>query len=171
MDLLNVERETVIPRSVDEVWALVSDLESHPRIGGSGEVKTLRRLDSGALRAGSVFEANEVVHVGPKVFDLVVRSEVVKVELGRLLLWHTESPAEFGKPTVKLIEWTFQLREVPEGTALKHTIRIVMTSAWVTPLFKPVYMLIRGKKVGRGMSETLRRISTELSAQSGHAYS
>jgi hypothetical protein len=51
---------------------------------------------------------------------------------------------------------------VPQGTLLTHTLRIEMTSAWVTPLFKPVYALIRGNKVKRGMSVTLRRIGDEL---------
>ena len=165
MDLLNVDTEIVIPATPDAVWAVVSDLTSHPRLGGSGEVQSLRVLDEGPLRVGMRFVATEVVHVGPKVFELpAVTSSVVAVEAGRLLRWQTDSPSEFGKPTVKLIEWSFELRPVAEGTTLRHTIRIVMTSAWVTPFFKPLYSLMRGKKVARGMSETLRRISAEVTS-------
>jgi uncharacterized protein YndB with AHSA1/START domain len=160
--LIDVVRETVIPCSPDAVWALVSDLESHPRLGGSGEVQTLRVVDEGPLRAGTRVVATEVVHVGPKSYDLTVRSQVVGLEPGRRLVWQTESPEEFGKPTVRLIEWSFAVQPVPQGTLLTHTLRIEMTSAWVTPLFKPVYALIRGNKVKRGMSVTLRRIGDEL---------
>ena len=163
MDLLSSATETVIAASPDAVWALVSDLTQHPRLGGSGEVKSLRVLDEGPLRAGTRFVATETVHVGPKVFQLpAVTSHVVAVEPARALVWQTDSPSEFGKPTVKLIEWSFQLRPVDGGTALRHTIRIQMTSAWVTPFFKPVYAVMRGKKVARGMAETLNRISTEV---------
>jgi len=164
MDLLNHTEEITVAASPEAVWALVSDLEAHPRLGGSGEVQSLHRLDDGPLRPGLQFEAHEVVNVGPKVFDLTVRSEVVRVEPGRLLVWHTTSPTELGKPTVKLIEWAFSVREARDGAVLDHSIRIVMTSAWVTPFFRPVYSLIRGRKVKRGMAETLRRISTELGA-------
>jgi uncharacterized protein YndB with AHSA1/START domain len=166
MDLLNVTHETVIPAGPAEVWALISDLEAHPRLAGSGEVQRVTRIDEGPLREGLGFTVDEVVLVGPKQFDLSVTSHVTSVVPDRLLAWETDSPTEFGKPTVRLIAWTYELAETPEGTRLRHTLRIVMTSSWVTPFFRPVYSLIRGKKVRRGMAETLRRISAEVTQPS-----
>ena len=167
MDLLRNTTETVIPASPDAVWGLVSNFGTHARLGGSNEVKTLRRLDDGPLRVGSELVATEVVHVAGKVFDLSVRSEVVRLEPGHLLVWHTDSPKEFPPPAVSLIEWAFELRPVAGGTALIHSIRMTLASPWVTPFFRPVYSLIRGRKVKRGMDETMRRISAELKTEGG----
>lgn len=164
MDLLRQTITTTIPASPDVVWDLISDFDAHARLGGSNEVQTLLSLDDKPLRVGSRFVATEVVHVAGKVYDLNVNSEITGLEPGRLLTWHTDSPKEFPPPAVSLIEWSFALEPVDGGTALTHSIRMTLASAWVTPFFAPIYWLIRGRKVTRGMAETLRRISAELAA-------
>lgn len=165
MDLLRNTVTTTIPADPVAVWELVSDFTAHARLGGSNEVQTLQRVDDGPLRVGSQFVATEIVHVAGKVFDLSVRSEITHLEPNRLLVWRTDSPKEFPPPAVSLIEWSFALRPVDEGTELTHSIRMTLASAWVAPLFRPIYWVIRGRKVKRGMAETLRRISAELTTR------
>lgn len=161
MDLLRNTVTTTVPADPAAVWKLISDFRAHARLGGSNEVQTLQRVDDGPLHVGSQFVASEIVHVAGKTFDLSVRSEITRFEPNRLLVWHTDSPKEFPPPAVSLIEWSFSLEPVDEGTLLTHSIRMKLASAWVAPFFRPIYWVIRGRKVKRGMAETLRRISAE----------
>jgi hypothetical protein len=48
----------------EALFALLSDIEHHDTLAGSGEVKQVRVLTVGVVRAGSEWEADEEVSFG-----------------------------------------------------------------------------------------------------------
>ena len=55
----------------------MSDLTRHKQLAGSGELVDVRKVTSGPIGLGSVFEANESIQLGDRHLEFLARSIVV----------------------------------------------------------------------------------------------
>ena len=113
-------REAVISASPEKVFGIVSDLENHAELAGSGELQTVRKLTPGPVGFGTVIEADEKVRMGDQTMDLVAKSVVVTCDSPNSVSW-ISSPV--GLP-VRRIQWWFNLTPQGTGTKVVHEVEV-----------------------------------------------
>ena len=149
--------EVTVHASPQSVFAIVSDVAGHPKLAGSGEVKTLRRVDDGPVGVGAKFEAEEEIRVLGRTQKMTAASEVVQYEPPTVVSW-TSMPSVPPKP--RRIQWWFRLSPDAEGTRVVHDCEVDFGSAAVNMLVRLPYAAARGGAVKRGMRKTLENLRT-----------
>lgn len=146
-----------IMASPEAVWKVISDINSHPRLAGSGEIKQIRF--TGPLRVGATWEADEAIR-GPGRFTTVSACSVC--EPGRELAWTPQPPPirkgrEDSRPE---ISWWYRLTPTGDNTLLEHGFRVVEPRVGAT-MMKVFYALShREAAIRRGMHKTLENVKT-----------
>ena len=144
-----------ITASPDTVWKVISDIDGHARLAGSGEVKQIRF--TGPLRVGATWEADEYIR-GPGRFTAVSTCSVC--EPGRELAWTPQAPPirkgrDDSRPD---ISWWYRLTPTGGGTLLEHGFRVVEPRVGAT-MMRLFYALSRREAViRRGMRKTLANV-------------
>lgn len=155
-----IERKQ-IQASPERVWEILSEISRHPRLAGSGEVRSVRA--SGPLAVGTTWESDEVV-AGR---SFVARSECLELERPRVLSWRSSPPPlkESDPRTAFHATWWFRLTPSDEGTDVEHSFEVGEPAkrAWMLKLF---YLVSRRRqKILAGMRGTLENLKRE--AESG----
>lgn len=150
--------EAVVGATPEAVFAIVSNLGEHATLAGSGEVKALRRLDSGtSLGVGAAFEADEVIRVMGRTTTMTARSEIVEYDAPHVVSW-TSMPSVPPKP--RRIQWWFRLSPADGGTRVVHECEVDFGPA--NMLVRGPYALARGGAVRRGMRQTLANLQAHF---------
>jgi hypothetical protein len=120
-----VERVTVAA-TPSALFAVVRDFEQHPRLAGSGEVRSLT-LD-GPLAAGTTFRSEVSVGV---VGSFVSTNRIDSVDEPRRVEWTSYPPLDDDETPDHQIEvhWWFALTPVGDGTELEHGFRVPVPRA------------------------------------------
>ena len=152
--------QTTVNASPDAVFAIVSDLNSHAELAGSGEVKALRRVGEGPLGVGARFEADEEIRMMGRTTKMTASSEIVDYDPPKVVSW-TSMPSVPPKP--RRIQWWFRL--TPEGTStlVVHECEVDFGPV-ANVVFKGPYSLIRGGAVKRGMRKTLENLRAKVAS-------
>jgi uncharacterized protein YndB with AHSA1/START domain len=171
MLMFKARREAHIDAAPEQVFDVVSDLRRHPEIAGSGEVRTIRLTDDAPLHVGSRWEADERIHMGRRDVDFVATSEMVEYDAPRRLSWTSMPPPPVNKPEMRRIQWTYDITPDGSGSRVVETVEVEPKSAAIGLVMKPIYRVIRGGAVQRGMERTLDniRLAAERTPEGGGA--
>lgn len=146
------------------VWAVIADIDRHPRLAGSGEILAIRF--EGPLRVGATWEADERI-TGVGRFTAV--STCTVCDPPRELAWKPQPPPvrkgrEDSRPDVT---WWFRPRPDDGGTLLEHGFRVVEPKAGAAML-KAFYALSRRERtIRRGMRTTLANVKAAAEGNEG----
>ena len=141
-----------------EVFAIVSNLNDHAQLSGSGEVKALRQVGDEPLGVGARFEANEEITVMGRTTKMVATSQIVEYDPPTVVSW-TSMPSVPPKP--RRIQWWFRLAPSGGGTRVEHECQVDFGSV-VNVLVRGPYALMRGGAVKRGMRQTMVNLREKL---------
>lgn len=147
-------KETIIAAPSATLFAIVSDLERHPELAGSGEVLRPRLLTPGPIGVGTRFEADEDIRMGRRRLQFAAPATVVVSDPPAVFSWVPEPP---GPPKVRRIQWWFHLSPQADGTRVVHAVEVDLNPV-MNVLFKLPYRLLRGRRVARGMARTLENL-------------
>ena len=154
-------REEITVRADPEaVFAIVGDVANHPRLAGSGEVKTLRMVSDAPVGVGAKFEADEEIRVMGRTQKMTASSEVVEYTPPNVVSW-TSMPSVPPKP--RRIQWWFRLSSQGDGTRVVHDCEVDFGPV-LNVVAKGPYSLMRGGAVRRGMRQTLENLRAEAEA-------
>jgi uncharacterized protein YndB with AHSA1/START domain len=158
MLIFKARKEAHIDAAPQQVFEVLSDVRRHPEIAGSGEVRTVRLTDDAPLHVGSRWEADERIHMGRKDVDFVATSELVEYDAPRRLSWTSLPPPPVNKPEMRRIQWTYDI--VPESTGCRivETVEVEPRNPVIAVVMAPIYRVVRGGTVKRGMERTLENI-------------
>jgi uncharacterized protein YndB with AHSA1/START domain len=150
-----------VEASPERVWAVVSDVESHPTLAGSGEVKAVRM--SGPLDVGTTFEGDVVVG---GVRSFTSRNVIEVADPPRELSWVSYPPLLEGETADHQTEvhWTFRLVPSASATDVEHTFRAPPPKANAQEWVALMERIDRVKTVREGMRQTLMNL--KLAAES-----
>lgn len=144
-----------VAASPEAVWRVVSDIDSHVRLAGSGELLAIRF--QGPLRVGARWEADEHIR-GVGRFTAV--STCTVFDPPHELAWKPQAPPirkgrEDSRPD---IGWWFRLHPGQDGTLLEHGFRVVEPRVG-SAMMKAFYALSRRERtIRRGMARTLQNV-------------
>lgn len=130
-----------INASPEALWELVSDVERHPQIAGSGEVQVVTIRDGRPLRVGAVFESQQFM----RGIHYVTANRVVIWEPPYRFAWRVGLPSAPGIAQI----WSFTLRPEANGTRVTNGVALI----YVLPTFFP-FSLIR-KKLAQGYANSM----------------
>ncbi len=144
----------LITAPVEAIWELVSDVERHPQIAGSGEVQAVTVRDSRPLGPGVIFESQQLLR------------GIHYVTANRIVIW--EPPYRFAwrvgttrAPGIAQI-WMFHLQPEANGTRVTNGVALI----YALPVFFP-FSLLRQKVAqgyARSMQPTLENIARMVNA-------
>lgn len=152
-DAADVIRISAAP---ERVWAIVSDVDRHPTLAGSGEVLAVRM--DGPLAPGSTFTSD--VRTG-EVGSFTARCVIEAADAPTRLAWVSYPPLDDDETEDHQIEvhWSFDLSRVGVGTTdLQHTLRVPPPKAGAAELAMFLERTDRIAKVRKGMEQTLRNV-------------
>ena len=144
-----------VAASPEAVWKVISDIDSHARLAGSGEIQTIRF--PGPLRVGATWEADEHI-TGLGRFTAV--STCTTYDPPRELAWKPQAPPirkghDDSRPD---ITWWFRLHPRDGGTLLEQGFRVVEPKVGAG-MMKVFYALSRRERtIRRGMGRTLHNV-------------
>lgn len=144
----------------EKVWAVLTDLERHVDLAGSGEILAIRA--PGPLGVGATWEADEKIKGIP---PFTARSEVVEMDEPVVFGWRSyPPPIKKGDPdSVPDVSWWYRLAPTPAGgTAIEHSVRIVPPEAGAGMMRFFYLVSRRPKTIRRGMQKTLQNLKAEL---------
>lgn len=146
----------------ESVWAIVSDIEGHPNLAGSGEVRSIRM--DGPLAVGTTFEGDVVVGT---YGSFVARCAVTALEPGRELAWVSYPPLDEGETEDHQIEvhWSFLLAPVGDATEVEHRFHVPEPKMGTEELAAFLERTDRITTVRAGMRATLENLKRR--AESG----
>jgi hypothetical protein len=105
---------------VESVWAIVTDVERHVGLAGSGEVRSIRL--EGALRVGTEWEADIGV---PEVGEpFKSRSRVLVLDEPSEFRWSSIPLVRDDPDERPLVTWWFLLQATSDGCAVDHGCRV-----------------------------------------------
>lgn len=157
MNAFRAKKIIGINASIETVFNLAGDITQHTEFAGSGEVKAIRKLTDGPIRVGTKFEADENISMGPGMRSkFVSRSEVVAYEPPRLISWTSMPPTP---PKPKRIQWWFRLSAEGSSTRVVHEVEVDLGMI-SNVVIGPMYALVRGRTVSRGMQKTLEKLKS-----------
>lgn len=146
--------------SPERVWAVVSDIERHPVLAGSGEVIAIRM--TGPVTVGATFEAD--VKVG-EVGSFVSRNVIEDATEARRLAWVSYPPLDEGETEDHQIEvhWSFDLTPTANGgTDVRHGFRVPAPKLGAEQLASFLERTDRIAKVRSGMKRTLENVNAAV---------
>src|SRR3989442_126732 len=101
----------------ERVWAVITDVERHPELAGSGEVRTIR-ID-GPLAVGTEWEAEIGV---PKIDDpFMSRSRVIALAEPSEFVWTSVPLVSENHDELPLVTWSFVISPSAGGCTVAHT--------------------------------------------------
>jgi uncharacterized protein YndB with AHSA1/START domain len=145
------------------VWAVVSDIERHPELAGSGEVLAVRI--NGPLAVGTTFEGD--VRTG-EVGSFVSRNVIEEATEARRLAWVSYPPLDDDETEGHQIEvhWSFELAPAPGGgTDVRHGFRVPPPKLGAVELEAFLVRTDRIATVRAGMRQTLANLRRAADAQ------
>lgn len=115
----------------EQVWMIVSDISRHPTLAGSGEVLAVHM--NGPLAVGTTFDSD--VKTG-EVGSFSPQCTIEEVNEPRRLAWVSRPPLDPGETEDHQIEvyWAFDMIAMPNGTQVRHTVRIPAPKAGANDL-------------------------------------
>jgi len=116
LQYLGATVRAVLPAAPEALWAIVSDVERHPELAGSGEVMQTELLTPGPLVQGSRFQARQNMR-GMRYRTV---SHVVACDPPRRLAWQIGLP---GTPPFGQV-WQFELTPQEGGTLVEHGVAL-----------------------------------------------
>jgi hypothetical protein len=137
------------------VWKVISDIDSHARLAGSGELLAIRF--QGPLQVGARWEADERIK-GVGRFTAV--STCTVFDPPHELAWKPQAPPvrKGRQDTRPDITWWFRLRPSEGGTLLEHEFQVVEPKVGGA-MMKVFYALSRRERtIRRGMNKTLQNV-------------
>lgn len=140
----------------ERVWAVVSDIERHPALAGSGEVRAVR-LD-GPVRVGTIFEGE--IEVG-SVGTFTSRNVVEEMDRPRRLAWVSYPPLDDDETDDHQIEvhWSFDLAPTDgAGTDVLHRFHVPPPKLGADDLGAFLERTGRLATVRAGMEQTLANV-------------
>lgn len=139
----------------ERVWAIVSDIEGHAALAGSGEVLAIRML--GPLAEGVWFEGD--IRTG-EVGSFVSRNRVDVLDPPRALCWRSYPPLDPGETEDHQIEvtWWFRLAPSATGTAVEHEVSVAPPKAGAEGFAAFLERTGRVATVRAGMARTLANL-------------
>ncbi|HET6910960.1 MAG TPA: SRPBCC family protein [Mycobacteriales bacterium] len=145
-----------MPASPETVWSIITDVERHPQLAGSGEVRAVR--PDGPLKVGATWEADE--HIKGPAGSFTARSEVITFEPPRVFAWRSYPPElRKGNPdSVADVTWTFILTPERDGTNVEHSYRVVEPKVGAAMLKTFYFISRRPNTIRKGMRKTLANI-------------
>ena len=144
-----------VAASSEAVWKMISDIDSHGRLAGSGEILAIRF--QGPLQVGARWEADERI-TGVGRFTAV--STCTVHDPPRELAWKPQAPPirkgrDDSRPD---ITWWYRLDPRDGGTLLEHGFRVVEPKVGAA-MMKGFYALSRRERtIRRGMGRTLQNV-------------
>lgn len=126
LQYLGVTVRAVLPATPEALWSIVSDVERHPELAGSGEVVQTELLTPGPLVQGSRFQSRQNMR-GMRYRTV---SHVVACEPPRRLAWQIGLP---GTPPFGQV-WQFELTPQEGGTLVEHGVALPYAVLQVRPV-------------------------------------
>ncbi|MBI3743789.1 MAG: SRPBCC family protein [Chloroflexi bacterium] len=157
MLMFKASKQEVINAPAERIFEIVCDISRHPELAGSGEVKVIRKVTEGPVKMGTKFEADEEIKMGPSRSKFTATSEVTQYDPPKVFSWTSQPPATMS-PKMKRIQWWFRLEPSGNGTKVTHAVEVEPRSAVLAILMKPMYAVMRGGTVNKGMKRTLERL-------------
>src|SRR2546428_12130791 len=104
----------------ERVWAIVTDVDGHPDLAGSGEGRSIRM--DGPLAVGTGWEAEIGV---PKIAEpFTARSRVLSLDAPTKFTW-TSIPLVDDNPDERpLVTWFFVITPSSDGCTVEHMCRV-----------------------------------------------
>jgi uncharacterized protein YndB with AHSA1/START domain len=149
-----------VAASPERVWAVVSDIERHPMLAGSGEVLAVRM--TGSVTVGATFQAD--VKTG-EVGSFVSRNVIEEASEPTRLGWVSYPPLDEGETEDHQIEvhWSFDLTPTADGgTDVRHGFRVPAPKLGADELASFLERTDRIATVRTGMKRTLENIKATL---------
>ena len=116
--------ETVLHATTQSVFDIVSDLSRHKDLVGSGDLANLRILSEGPTALGSMFEANESIHLGGEQMEF--SAECVVVSFGPP---NTISRVPISPFPPRRIRWWYHLTPEGQGTKVVDEVEVDLSTA------------------------------------------
>lgn len=161
-NFFSTECEILISVPPQRVFSLLSDVSSHPRWAGSGELVRARLADPAPVRLGTRFDVEE--RFGRR--HVHVRCQVTAFDPPRELRWQV---SQVNRPPVMRSEWGFELesRNVGTGTLLRHQWDLdrPTTLGWRVAMWIFFRLMGRGRKMAAAMRRSLENIKQEVEAR------
>jgi hypothetical protein len=152
--------ESIVKADPAEIFAVVSNLNQHAELAGSGEVKALRQVGDDPLGVGARFEADEEITMMGRTTKMTATSQIVEYDPPNLVSW-TSMPSVPPKP--RRIQWWFRLAPADGGTRVMHECEVDFGRG-MNLLLRGPYALMRGGAVKRGMRTTLLNLRQKVDA-------
>jgi len=143
-DVVRVER--IIPAPPAAIFALLTDVNRHRDIDGSGTVRDARG-EPDRLQLGSTFGMSMKMGMP---YSMV--STVIEFEEDRRIAWQTRGPTPLGKFVAGRI-WRYELEPVDGGTLVRESWDITQESMATKPLVRRA-----ADETRKNMAKTLERI-------------
>lgn len=150
-----IERARIDAR-IDAVWRVVADVASHPKLAGSGEVRSVTL--EGPVEAGTWFTSEIDVGVVRPAF--VSRNRIDLVKQPTELRWTSYPPLDPGETELHQLEisWWFKLTPGKGETLVEHGFRLPKPRAGAAELAAFLDRTNRIKSIGDGMRATLENL-------------
>ncbi|MCS6887474.1 SRPBCC family protein [Chloroflexus sp.] len=126
---------------VEAIWELVSDVERHPQIAGSGEVQAVTIRDGRPLSVGAVFESQQFM----RGIHYVTANRIVIWDPPYRFAWRVGLPSAPGIAQI----WMFALQPEANGTRVTNGVALI----YALPTFFP-FSLLR-KKLAKGYANSM----------------
>lgn len=126
---------------VESIWELVSDVERHPQIAGSGEVQAVTIRGNQPLHVGSVFESQQLM----RGIHYVTANRVVIWDPPYRFAWRVGLPSAPGIAQA----WIFALQPEANGTRVTNGVALI----YALPTFFP-FSLLR-KQIAQGYANSI----------------
>jgi hypothetical protein len=156
--------EATIDASPKALFDIVSDLSRHTELAGSGELKTVTQIPSGAVETGTLFLAEESVKLADgSEMDVTADSVVVVCDKPTTFSWivHPGLPDR-----LRRVQWWFHFTPTDDRTRVVHEVEIDFGDLRDEMLkgLRDNFEQVRAPVIRVGMDRTLENL-TRMAAQ------
>jgi hypothetical protein len=142
----------LIAAPIEDIWEIVSDVQRHSALAGSGEVQQVEVLSTDGLRRNALFRSQQRM----RGFDYVTVSRVVIWDPPYSFAWRVGVPLAPGVAQV----WLFNLTPVAGGTRVENGVAL----PYAMPNLWPFSLLLAdiGHREAEVMAPTLQNLARML---------
>jgi uncharacterized protein YndB with AHSA1/START domain len=158
------KEQRVLTATPEAVFDLLGDPAQHPRLAGSGEVKTVRLRDDQPTGVGSSFEADEEIRVARKMQRFTAVSTVVEYDPARVISWISVAPSA---PSRSRVQWWYDLECVEAGTRVTERVEVDLGLGALSFVVRLPYRAMRGSAIRTGMTKTLENLERLTAVTAG----
>lgn len=145
----------------ERVWVIVTDVERHTELAGSGEVRSVRLR--GPLASGTEWEADIGV---PEVGEpFKSRSRVLVLDRPREFRWESIPLVRDNPDELPCVTWWFRLAAAGAGTSVEHGCRV--DPPRIGPEEFGTFFFERAKRpatIVAGMRKTIQNVKERVEA-------